>query len=87
MTYNYNLKQQLPMCEVRFNQILAKNPRPIYRLNSFSSDPYIRRYTNQEMFLSIKEIENFCQKNELENKINCGLCEFCLYHEETKYIL
>ena len=33
LRYNYYLKQQLPMCEVRLNQILAKNPRLIYRLN------------------------------------------------------
>ena len=49
MTYNYYLKQQLSMCEVRLNQILAKNPRFIYRLNRFSSNPYTRKYTNQEI--------------------------------------
>ena len=27
MTYKYYLKQTLPMCEVRLNQILAKNLR------------------------------------------------------------
>ena len=33
MTYIYNLKQQLPMFEVRKNQVLAKNPRLLDRLN------------------------------------------------------
>ena len=47
MTYNYYLKQQLIKCEVRLNQILAKNPRLIHRLNRFASNPYTRRYTNQ----------------------------------------
>ena len=42
MTYNYYLKQQLPMCEVRLYQILAKNPRLIYLLNRFSNTPYTR---------------------------------------------
>ena len=54
--YKYNeiyhiitLKQQLPMCEIKLTQILAKNPRLIYRLNRFTSNPYTRNYTNQEI--------------------------------------
>ena len=49
MTNKYYLKQQMPKCEFRLNQILAKNPRRIYRLNRFSIDPFIRKYTNQEI--------------------------------------
>ena len=49
MTINYRLKQQSPMCEVRLNQILAKNPRLIYRLNRLTSNPYTRKYTNKEI--------------------------------------
>ena len=49
MTYNYYLKQQLPICEVRLDQKLAKNPRLTYRLNRFSRNPYTRKYTNQEI--------------------------------------
>ena len=37
------------MCEVRLNQILAQSPRLIYRLNRFTSNPYTRKYTNQEI--------------------------------------
>ena len=49
MTYDYYLKQPLPMCEIRLNQILAKNPRLIYRLVRYSIYPNTRKYTNQEM--------------------------------------
>ena len=35
MTYDYYLKQPLPMCEVKLNQILAKNLRLKYRLKKF----------------------------------------------------
>ena len=49
MTYDYYLKQQLPMIEIRLNQILAKNPRLIYRLSRFLGNPYVRKFTNQEI--------------------------------------
>ena len=49
MTYDYYLKQTLPMCESKLNQILAKNPRLIYRINSCSSNPYTRKNTNQDI--------------------------------------
>ena len=49
MTYNYYLTQPMPMCEVRLNQILAKNPRLIYRLNRYSNIPFTGKYSNQEM--------------------------------------
>ena len=33
MTYDYYLKQPMPVCGIRLNQMLAKNQRLIYRLN------------------------------------------------------
>ena len=58
MTYNYYLKQKITKCEVILNQILAIDPRLAYHLNSFSSKQYTRNYTNQEIFLSTKGIQN-----------------------------
>ena len=52
MTYDNYLKQRMPMCEVKLNQIVAKHPRLIYRLNRFSTNPYIRKYTIQEMIFA-----------------------------------
>ena len=49
MTYNYHLKQQLPMCEIIFIQFLAKNPRPFNRLNRFSINSYTTKFTNREI--------------------------------------
>ena len=49
MTYNYYLKQPMPKCEVRLNQILAKNLRYINRSNRYSTNLLFRKYTNQEM--------------------------------------
>ena len=49
MTYDHYLKQKLPMCEVKLNQILAKNPRLVYHLIKFSGNPYTRKNTNQEI--------------------------------------
>ena len=63
MTYNYYLKQQLPICEVRLDQKLAKNPRLTYRLNRFSRNPYTRKYTNQEiLFDNARNWENLSKK-------------------------
>ena len=42
----------MPTCEVRLNQILAKNPRPIYRFNRLSCNPYTGKFTNQEIILA-----------------------------------
>ena len=49
LTYDYYLKQPLPMREVRLNQMLAKNPRHICLLNRFPSIPYTRKWTKQEI--------------------------------------
>ena len=46
MTNNYHLKQQLPMCKVRLNQLLAENLRLKYRLKILSSISYTRKSTN-----------------------------------------
>ena len=35
MTYDYFLKQPMPLCEVKLNQILSKNPQLINSLNRF----------------------------------------------------
>ena len=50
MTYDHYLEQKILMCEVKLNQILAKNPLT-YRLNRFSSNPYTKIYTNQEIII------------------------------------
>ena len=68
MTYNYHLKQQLLMCEVGLNQILAGNLRLIYRLKRLSSNSYTRKSTILEKKLSVREIEKFCHKK--NNKTN-----------------
>ena len=44
MAYQHYLKQPRPMCESMLNQLSAKNPRPIYRLKRFLSNPYTREY-------------------------------------------
>ena len=54
MTYDNYLKQRMPMCEIKLNQVVAKNPRLIYRLNRFSTNPFIRKYTIQEMMFAIE---------------------------------
>ena len=64
MTYNYYLKQPMPMYEVRLTPILAKNPRLIYRLKRFRKNPYTIKYTNQEIIIVNEKNENFCHKNE-----------------------
>ena len=48
MTYDYYLKQRTLMCEIRLNQILAKNLRLIYRLHRYSNNLIIKKYTHQE---------------------------------------
>ena len=52
MTYDYYLKQRMSICEIKLNQILAKNPRLIYRLNRFSANPFTRKYSNQEIIFA-----------------------------------
>ena len=47
--FDYYLMQPMPMCEFRVNQILAKNPRLLYRLIRYSTYPFIGKYTNQEI--------------------------------------
>ena len=52
MTYEYYLKQPIPMIEFRLNQILAKNSSLVCRLKRFSSNPYVTKFTNQEIKVS-----------------------------------
>ena len=49
MTYDYYLKQPIPRIDFRLNQILPNNPRLKHSLNRFSSNPYVKKFTNQEM--------------------------------------
>ena len=49
MTDDYYLKQTFSMCEVRLNQILPENPRLIYLLSRFSSNPYTGKCQHQEI--------------------------------------
>ena len=50
VAFEYNLKQPKSMCEIRKNQILAKNPRFINCLNRYSNHPIIRKYTHRSIF-------------------------------------
>ena len=42
MTFYYYLKQSMRMCEIRLNQILAKNTGLTFRPKGYSSYPSIR---------------------------------------------
>ena len=46
MTYDYYLKLPKSMCEIKVNRILAKTPKLINYLNSFSTHPLTRKYTH-----------------------------------------
>ena len=46
MVNDYYLRQRMPVCEIILIQTLAENPRLIYCLNRFSSNPYTRKNTN-----------------------------------------
>ena len=45
-TYEYYLKQPKPMCEIKINEIIAKNPKLINCLNGNFYHPLIRKYSN-----------------------------------------
>ena len=53
MTYNYYLKQPMPMCEIRLNEISAKNLRHLYRLSTYSNNSITGKYTHQEIIFVI----------------------------------
>ena len=61
MAYNYYLKQQTPICEVRLNQTSAKNPRPIFRVNRFSSNPDTVKNKNDNI-CQWKQLRSFVKK-------------------------
>ena len=46
MTYDYYLNQLKSMCEIKLNEILAKNPQYINCLNEYSSLASIRKYSH-----------------------------------------
>ena len=46
VTHKYYLKQPKPMCEIKLNEIIAKNPKLINCLNRNICHPLIRKYSN-----------------------------------------
>ena len=46
LTYDYFLKQPMPMCEIKLNQPLHKNPEHINCLDRFIFHPFIQEYTH-----------------------------------------
>ena len=46
MTHKYYLYQPKPMCEIKLNEIIAKNPKLINCLNRNFCHPLIRKYSN-----------------------------------------
>ena len=46
MTYDNYKKQPMPMCEIKLNQILYKNPELINSLNRCTIYPYIHEYAH-----------------------------------------
>ena len=55
MTYNYYIKQPMPMCETKLNQLLHKKPELINCLNRFITYPFIKEYAHipySEKYLS-----------------------------------
>ena len=52
MTYAYYLKQRKATYESKLNQILAENPRHIFRLYRYSPNPNTRKYINHEIIFA-----------------------------------
>ena len=52
MTYDYYLKQPKSLCEIRFNQILAKNQQLIKCPNIQSNHRLIGNYTHRSLIQS-----------------------------------
>ena len=48
MTYNHYLKQRRPMCEIKLNQILHRNPSLIKLLNRDQPHPMFNHYISDE---------------------------------------
>ena len=46
MTYNFYIKQPMPMCEIKLNQLLHKNPEIINCLNRFLTYPFFTEYAH-----------------------------------------
>ena len=55
MTYKYYLKQPMPMCEIKLNQISGKNPILFYRLNRYSNYAYTKNYKIKEVVFANKK--------------------------------
>ena len=55
LTYNYYIKQPMPMCENNLNQLLHKNPELKNCLTRFVTYPFFQKYahvTYSEKYLS-----------------------------------
>ena len=46
MTYKHYLKQPMHMCEIKLNEISAKNPSLINSLIRFHNHPLIRKFSH-----------------------------------------
>ena len=69
-TYGYYLKQPKSKSEIRFNQILAKNPGLIYCLKRYSNYTFISKYTNREIiFLNERNWEPLSIKVNIQIKL------------------
>ena len=44
MSYNYYLKEKRPMCEIKLNQILHRNPSLAYSLDTDLGHPMINHF-------------------------------------------
>ena len=55
LTYNYYIKQPMPMCEIKLNQLLHKNPELINCFDRFLTYPFINEFAhipNSNYYLS-----------------------------------
>ena len=44
MTYDLYIKQRLPMCEIKLNHLVYKNPQLINYRNRFTIYPFFQEY-------------------------------------------
>ena len=62
MTYGYHLREPKPMCEIKINQLLHKNPKTIYSPNRFTIYPFNQEHAYnlapKKLNLQIQEFEH-----------------------------
>ena len=61
MTYNYYIKQPMPMCEIKLNQLLHKNPELINCLNIFITYQFTAKYTQIDNYIYLLLVYFFQQ--------------------------